>query len=75
MNYKNEIPDGMIFLTETIVYDQEMNEFMISIGNVSISLDFEEFSFLSSEVFEASKKIKNTLLQSVRPSKNDQEIN
>jgi len=75
MNYKKEIPDGMIFLTESIVYDQEMNEFMITIGKVSISLDFEEFSDLSSEVFKASKKIKSILLQSVRSSKIDQEIN
>lgn len=75
MNYKKEIPDGMIFLTENIVYDQELNEFIVTIGNVSIVLDFEEFSYLSSEVLNASKKIKSILLQSVRPSKIDQEIN
>ncbi len=75
MNYNKEIPEGMIFLTETIVYDQEINEFIVSIGNVSITLDFEEFSLLSSEVLTASKKIKSILLQSVQSSKIDQEIN
>jgi hypothetical protein len=75
MNYKKEMPDGMIFLAENIVYDQELNEFIVTIGNVSIVLDFEEFSYLSSEVLNASKKIKSILLQSVRPSKIDQEIN
>lgn len=69
------MPDGMIFLAENIVYDQELNEFIVTIGNVSIVLDFEEFSYLSSEVLNASKKIKSILLQSVRPSKIDQEIN
>ena len=69
------MPDGMIFLAENIVYDQELNEFIVTIGNVSIVLDFEEFSYLSSEVLSASKKIKSILLQSVRPSKIDQEIN
>lgn len=75
MNYNKEIPEGMIFLTETIVYDQEINEFIVSIGNVSITLDFEEFSLLSSEVLTASKKIKSILLQSVQSAKIDQEIN
>ena len=75
MNYKKEMPDGKIFLAENIVYDQELNEFIVTIGNVSIVLDFEEFSYLSSEVLNASKKIKSILLQSVRPSKIDQEIN
>jgi hypothetical protein len=75
MNYNKEIPEGMIFLTETIVYDQEINEFIVSIGNVSITLDFEEFALLSSEVLTASKKIKSILLQSVQSAKIDQEIN
>lgn len=75
MNYKKEIPDGMIFLTENIIYDQEINTFIITIEKVSIVLELEEFSCLSSEFLDASKKIKSMLLQSVRPSKIDQEIN
>lgn len=75
MNYKQEAPEEMIFLTETVVYDEELNEFIITIGNVTITLDFEEFSLLSSEILTASKKIKSVLLQAVQVSKVNQEIN
>ena len=63
MTYNDLDLGGIIPLSDNIIYDAESEDFIITVGNVSIALDSEEFALLVNEITQASKTLEKILMK------------
>ena len=63
MTYNDLDLGGIIPLSDNIIYDAESRDFIITVGNVSIALDSEEFPLLVNEITQASKTLEKILMK------------
>jgi len=63
MTYNDLDLGGIIPLSDNIIYDAESGDFIITVGNVSIALDSEEFPLLVNEITQASKTLEKILMK------------
>jgi len=72
MTYSDSTLKGITHLSDIIIYDSESEDFIITIGNVSIALDAEEFAALVNEITQASKTLEKILMQQPKEITGDQ---
>jgi len=72
MTYSDSTLKGITHLSDIIIYDSESEDFIITIGNVSIALDAEEFAALVNEITQASKTLEKILMQQPKKITGDQ---
>ena len=70
--YNNSGLKGIIPLSDMIIYDSESGDFIITIGNVSIALDSEEFVDVVNEITRASKALEKILIKKPKKITDDQ---
>lgn len=63
MTYSELDFNGIVPLSDNIIYDSESGDFIITVGNVSIALDSEEFVLLVNEITQASKSLEKILMK------------
>lgn len=74
MSFNVFLPDNIVSLADSIVYDEDTKEVLVSFDRFTMSFTTEEFTYFSSEVIEAVETFKGLLIKKVQERSN-QEIN
>lgn len=74
MSFNVFLPSNIIPLSDSIVYDEETQEVLMSFDRFTMSFTTEEFSFLSNEISDAADVFKTLLINKVQ-NNSSQEMN